>query len=110
MAVAKEKLEFFMTQHGTTHFLHGGAPCQWSKMVIKWFIDCRTSASSTARASIQLEKIKDASCTSMDQWKQAIVDLWDLKMADSDYLKNPVESMPRRLQDVFQRQGGSTEY
>jgi hypothetical protein len=46
----------------------------------------------------------------MDQWKQAIVDLWDLKMADADYLKNPVEFVPRRLQDVIQRQGGRTKY
>jgi hypothetical protein len=105
-----EKLEFFMTQHGTTHFLQGGASCHWSKMVIKWFNERPHISSSTAQTSIQLGKIKDASCSSMDQWKQAIVDLWDLKMADADYLKNPVEFVPRRLQDVIQRQGGSTKY
>jgi hypothetical protein len=32
-----EKLEFFMHQHGTTHFLQDGAPCHKAKIVKKWF-------------------------------------------------------------------------
>ena len=31
--ILDEKLELFMTQHGTTHFLQDGAPCHTSKIV-----------------------------------------------------------------------------
>ncbi len=42
-----DKLEFFMGQHGTSHFLQDGAPCHQSKTV---------SASFQQRPKIQLEK------------------------------------------------------
>ncbi len=32
-----EKLEFFMSQHGTSCFLQDGAPCHRSKIVTTWF-------------------------------------------------------------------------
>ena len=35
--VLDEKLEIFMHQHGTTHFLQDGAPCHTSKIAKAWF-------------------------------------------------------------------------
>ena len=35
--ILEEKLELFMHQHGTTHFLQDGAPCHKSKLVSAWF-------------------------------------------------------------------------
>ncbi len=35
--VLDEKLEIFMHQHGTTHFLQDRAPCHTSKIVKAWF-------------------------------------------------------------------------
>jgi hypothetical protein len=35
-----------------------------------------------------------------------ITELWTIKMADSEYLKKLVESIPRRLSDVIKREGG----
>jgi hypothetical protein len=32
-----DKLEFFIGQHGTSHFLQDGASCYWSKIVSAWF-------------------------------------------------------------------------
>jgi transposase len=32
-----DKLEFFMGQHGTSHFLQDVAPCNQSKIVSAWF-------------------------------------------------------------------------
>ncbi len=36
--------------------------------------------------------------------------LWTIRMEDSDYLKKLVESMPRRLAEVIEREGASTKY
>jgi hypothetical protein len=35
--ILDEKLEFFMTQHGTTYFLQDGASCHKSKIISFWF-------------------------------------------------------------------------
>ena len=36
--------------------------------------------------------------------------LWTVRMADSDYLRSLVESMPRRLAEVIERGGNPTKY
>jgi hypothetical protein len=46
----------------------------------------------------------------MEDWKEEIKKLWAIKMADSDYLKKLVESMPRSLQYVIERGGACTKY
>ena len=118
-----EKLEFFMRQHGTSHFLQDGAPCHRAKVVTKWFAD---------RPNIQLIKwpgnspdlnpienvwswmksqlYEETNCTNMEQWKQAIMRLWTVRMADSDYLRGLVESMPRRMQEVIKREENMIKY
>jgi hypothetical protein len=35
--ILDEKLEFFMHQYGTSHFLQDGAPCHKFKIVTQWF-------------------------------------------------------------------------
>jgi hypothetical protein len=39
-----------------------------------------------------------------------ITELWTIKMADSEYLKKLVESMPRRLSNVIKRERGTSKY
>jgi hypothetical protein len=48
---------------------------------------------------------QNTTATNMEDWKEEIKKLWAIKVADSDYLKKLVESMPRRLQDVIERGG-----
>jgi transposase len=43
-------------------------------------------------------QLADSNCKNMDEWKREITRLWVTKMDDCQYLKNLVESMPRRLQ------------
>ena len=112
----------FLTQHATSHFLQDGAPCHRAKMVTAWFKD---------RPNIQLirwpgnspdlnpienvwawmkRRLRDIPCTNMKQWREEITRLWVIKMADSQYLRNLVESMPRRLNEVIEREGATTKY
>ena len=48
--------------------------------------------------------------TNMVDWKREVTELWVLRMSDSQYLQNLVESMPRRLEDVISREGNHTKY
>ena len=41
----------------------------------------------------------------MVDWKREVTELWVLRMSDSQYLRNLVESMPRRLEDVTSTAG-----
>jgi hypothetical protein len=36
--VLEDKLDFFMNQHGITHFLQDRAPCPRSKVMKDWFV------------------------------------------------------------------------
>jgi hypothetical protein len=117
-----EKLELFMGLHSATHFLQDGAPCHRSKIVKEWFEE---------RPNIKLidwpgnspdlnpienvwawmkQKLTNSTATNLTDWKQAITELWVTRMDDIDYLKTLVESMPRRLQDVIDREGATTKY
>jgi hypothetical protein len=118
----EEKLEFFMHQHQTTHFLQDGAPCHKARIVTNWFNE---------RPHIQLIKwpgnspdlnpienvwawmkvqLRESTATNMKDWTRHITELWTIKMSDIDYLRRLVESMPRRLQEVIQRNGAATKY
>jgi hypothetical protein len=55
-------------------------------------------------------KLQDSKATSLPQLKQEIKELWTLHMDDIQYLKNLVESMPRRLEAVILNEGNSTKY
>ncbi len=55
-------------------------------------------------------KLQDSKATSLPQLKQEIKELWTLHMDDIQYLKNLVESMPRRLEVVILNEGNSTKY
>ena len=46
----------------------------------------------------------------MKDWKREIVKLWVMKMSDERYLQSLLESMPRRLQEVIEREGDTTKY
>ena len=46
----------------------------------------------------------------MVDWKRKVTELWVLRMSDSQYLRNLVESMSRRLEDVISREENPTKY
>jgi hypothetical protein len=46
----------------------------------------------------------------MDQWKAAILLVWLQRTQEVDFLKNLVEWMPARIQEVIDRDGGMTKY
>lgn len=122
LCILNDKLELFMNQHGTTHFLQDGAPCHRSKVVKQWFQE---------RPNIELidwpgnspdlnpienvwawmkQQLKESTATSLPELQREIIRLWTIRMDDSVYLRNIVESMPRRLQEVINRDGNTTKY
>ena len=56
------------------------------------------------------EQLQDSKATSLPQLQQEIKFMWTLQMDDIQYLKNLVESMPRRLEAVILNEGNSTKY
>ena len=119
-----EKLELFMNQHQTTHFLQDGAPCHRSRIVTAWFQDRpHITLIKWPGNSPDLNPIENAwdwmkdrlaentpRASSVEELKRQVAELWTLRMGNSAYLRNLVESMPRRLQDVIERDGGMTKY
>ena len=55
-------------------------------------------------------QLKDCQATSIPQLKEEIMRLWVYRMSDSEYLRNLVMSMPRRLQAVMENGGNATKY
>ena len=55
-------------------------------------------------------QLASKNCKNMDEWITEIKRLWYKKMKDVQYLKDLVEGMPRRLEEVIERQGGISKY
>jgi hypothetical protein len=55
-------------------------------------------------------KLRETSCSNMQEWKREIVMLWVTRMSDSYYLEKLVESMPRRLAEFIENEGDTTGY
>ncbi len=55
-------------------------------------------------------QLRESKATNLQELQQDVTRLWVLKMDDCQYLRNLVESMPRRLEDVFRREGNPTKY
>ena len=55
-------------------------------------------------------QLASCNCTNIEELKGEIVRLWTTRMSDSDYLRNLVDSVPHRLQEVIDRGGASTHY
>jgi hypothetical protein len=54
---------------------------------------------------------RGTSCTNIRVWKNKIVKLlWVTRVSDSDYLKKLVESMPRRVAEVIEKDSAITRY
>ena len=66
------------------------------------------------RAAVELWKakvpLKNSKATSLTQLQEEIAELWVLRMENIEYLKNLVESMPRRLQAIIDGNGNLTKY
>jgi hypothetical protein len=50
-------------------------------------------------------QLRESKATNVQGLQQDVTRLWVLMMDDSQYLRNLVESMPRRLEDVIRREG-----
>ena len=55
-------------------------------------------------------QLASCNCTNIEELKGEMVRLWTTRMSDSDYLRNLVDLMPRRLQEVIDSGGASTRY
>ena len=53
-------------------------------------------------------KLASVMRTTVEDWEQRIMAIWD--EFSHDYMKSLVESMPRRLQQCIERNGGHTDY
>jgi hypothetical protein len=55
-------------------------------------------------------QLRDTNCKKMEEWKRETTRLWVTKVDDSQYLKNLVELMPRRLQQVIEKDSGVNKH
>jgi hypothetical protein len=115
--ILDEKLERFMIGHGTTHFLHDCAPCHNSKIVSTWFkerpniklIDWPGNSPDlnpieNVWSWMKMQQLRCSKAKNLKELQREVTELWVLK------LDNLVESMPRRLQDIIDREGNPTRY
>ncbi len=58
---------------------------------------------------VEMQLQEDTHPTNLQALKEEITRLWVLKMADSQVLRNMVESMPDSLQEVIQKGGNTTK-
>jgi hypothetical protein len=56
------------------------------------------------------KNLVDHKCTNMEQWRDAIKMVWLEKTEQCDFLQKLVTSMPKRMQEVIDRDGGMTKY
>jgi hypothetical protein len=120
--ILDEKLELFIRQHGTTHFLQEGVPCHKSMLISSWFqemphiklIDWPGNSpdlNPIENACIWMKmQLRESKATNLKELKEDVSKQWVLKMDDCQYLRNLVESMPRRLEDIIRREGNPTKY
>jgi hypothetical protein len=85
-----------------------------SKAVPNFSMEDKRLAVELWKAKVPLKRIReqlqDSKATSLPQLQQEIKCLWTLQMDDIQYIKNLVESMPRRLEAVILTEGNSTKY
>jgi hypothetical protein len=52
------------------------------------------------------KKLQDPNCTTLQQWKEAILKVW----VESASIQNLVTSMSSRMQEVIDREGAMAKY
>ena len=117
-----EKLEEKMEEHGCDHFLQDSAPCHKAKVVTKWFLErphitlIKWPGNSPDLNPIEncwiwmKKQLREENNTSVPMLEASIARLWEEKMGDCQYLEALVNSMPRRMADVIERDGNMTKY
>jgi hypothetical protein len=53
-------------------------------------------------------KLREFSCSNMEEWKSEIIMLWVTRESNSNCLKKLVESLPRKLAEVIKKEGVTT--
>ncbi len=111
-----------MQLHGRSRFLQDGGPCHKARMVTQRFAESlliqlikrpgnSPDLNLIEKVLIRVKfKLRETSCSNMQEWKREIVTLWVTRMSDSNYLEKLMESMPRRLAEVIGNEGGTTGY
>jgi hypothetical protein len=122
LQVLKDKLGLFMRIHNTSHFLQDRAPCHKAKIVTKWFQErphitlIKWPGNSLDLNPIEnvwswmKDQLQGSTSRNMVEWRAEITRLWTEKMENSEYLKKLVERMPRRIQEVINREENATKY
>ena len=78
--------------------------------LIKWLGNSPESNPIENVKSWMKMQLASCNCTNIEELKGEIVRLWTTRMSDSDYLRNLVDSVPHRLQEVIDGGGASTHY
>jgi hypothetical protein len=109
-------LELFLHLRGRSRFLHDGGPCHKARIVAQQFDEWlliqlikRPGNSSDLnlieKVLVRVKfKLRETSCSNMQEWKREIVTLWVTRMSDSYCLEKLVESMLRRLAKVTENE------
>lgn len=120
LEILQEKLPIFMNICETSIFQHDKATPHMAKIVSQWLEQQQIEVLEWPGNSPDLnpienlweivrQKLADRVFNSMEDFKQAIKDVWCREISQ-DYCKNLVSSMPRRLQAVIENKGFPTKY
>ncbi len=118
--VLEEHLIPFMEKHGTTMFLQDGAPCHTSNMIKNFLAEEDIQLIDWPGNSPDLnpiencwnyvkDKLEDRHTPNLKALIDNIKDLW-CRRTETEYLRNLVSSMPRRMAMAIQNNGYSTKY
>jgi len=115
-----EKLKIHMAVHNCTIFMQDGAPCHRSKVIKTFLAENRIKVLDWPGNSSDLNpienlwtnmknKVAEKRPSSAKDLVKVIKEVW-VKEISQEFCRNPVHSMPRRLQEVIKNGRGSTNF
>lgn len=116
----QDKLPTTMAIHGTSIFLHDGAPCHKARNVSEWLKNNNIQILDWPGNSpdlnpienmwnIMKNKLQNCDTGSILKLTEAIKKLWITDLSP-EYCKSLSDSMPKRIQHVIKAKGYSTKY
>ena len=121
LSIPREKLPAHLQIHSCRYFQHDGAPCHRTRAVSNFLRDERIELLHPWPGSspdlnpiencwsILKRKVAEKRSTSITSLKANILEAWT-KEISSDYCKNLINSMPRRIEQVLAVRGKSIKY
>jgi hypothetical protein len=116
--ILDEKLELLTRHHGKTHFLQDGAVPQVRARLLlipggalnQAGLGNSPDLSPIENACFWMKvQVREFKATNLMEFDENLTKLWALKMDDSQYLRNLMECMPRKLKDIIRRVGNPTK-